>query len=94
MHVIIVYDMDTTDPNEGQKRLTRIKKICRKYLTHVQKSVFEGNLSGGKLARLEKEIIQVINRSSDSVIIYIIPDGVKIERKFLTNLNDPLSNIL
>jgi len=39
MRVILFYDIDTTE-KEGQRRLQRALKIARKYLNHVQKSVF------------------------------------------------------
>lgn len=49
MYVILVYDikLDTG----GARVLRNIFKICKKYLTHVQNSVFEGELSvvGGKI---------------------------------------------
>ncbi len=83
-----------TNEVEGQRRLNNIRKVCRKYLNHVQYSVFEGNLSEGKLAKLEKEVSLVIDQSSDSVIIYIIPDGVSVQRRILTKSSDPLSNII
>ena len=38
MYVILVYDIN-------QKQVGRALKICRKYLMHVQKSVFEGNIT-------------------------------------------------
>lgn len=94
MHVVLVYDIDMSDEAEGQRRLNNIRKVCRKYLNHVQYSVFEGNLSEGKLAKLEQEITLVIDKSRDSVIIYTIPDGVNIQRKILTNSRDPSSNII
>lgn len=49
MFVILVYDVKT-------KRNNKILKICRKYLRHVQKSVFEGNLTEAKLKRLKNEL--------------------------------------
>ena len=43
MYVILVYDIKTD--NGGQKVLNRTFKICKKYLCHIQNSVFEGELS-------------------------------------------------
>ena len=42
MYVILVYDIH-------QKRVGKALKICRKYLIHIQKSVFEGNITESKL---------------------------------------------
>ena len=38
MYIVLVYDISKTD--NGQKRWSRIFKICKKYLTHIQNSVF------------------------------------------------------
>ena len=63
MFVILVYDVMT-------KRNNKILKICRKYLRHVQKSVFEGNLTEAKLKRLKNELKKISNEKEDSIIIY------------------------
>lgn len=63
MFVILVYDVKT-------KRNNKILKICRKYLHHVQKSVFEGNLTEAKLKRLKNELKKISNEKEDSIIIY------------------------
>ncbi|MCM8776859.1 MAG: CRISPR-associated endonuclease Cas2 [Candidatus Omnitrophica bacterium] len=94
MQMIFIYDIDLTDGAKSQRRLNRMKKIGRKYLTHIQKSVFEGEITAGKIARMEKEVKDVIDKEKDSVIFYIIPDGVKINRRVLTNVKDPLDNVL
>ena len=44
MFVIVVYDIN-------RKRVGMALKICRKYLVHVQKSVFEGNITERQLKR-------------------------------------------
>lgn len=93
MKVILVYDISLIE-KEGQKRLPKIMKIVRKYLNHIQKSVFEGELTPSKLAKMEFEIMQVVDREKDSVIIYTLPDSIRIERKILTNVSDPTSNII
>ena len=63
MFVILVYDVKT-------KRNNKILKKCRKYLRHVQKSVFEGNLTEAKLKRLKNELKKISNEKEDSIIIY------------------------
>lgn len=94
MQVIFIYDIDLTEGAKSQRRLNRIKKIGRKYLTHIQKSVFEGEITAGKIARMEKEVENIIDKEKDSVIFYIIPDGVKINRRLLTSVKDPSDNVL
>lgn len=63
MYVIVVYDIN-------QKRVGKALKICRKYLVHVQKSVFEGTITEAKLERLKKEMSNLINPAEDAIVIY------------------------
>ena len=63
MFVILTYDV-------GKKRVSRILKICRRYLVHVQNSVFEGHITEAKLNSLKNEIERQIEKQADSVCIY------------------------
>ena len=47
MYVILVYDIKSDEG--GQKALAKTFKTCKKYLTHIQNSVFEGELSEAQL---------------------------------------------
>jgi len=89
----LVYDICTED-KAGQRRLAKALKTCRKYLTHVQKSVFEGELTEGKSIMLTKELESFIDRNKDFVIMYQLNDGVKLQRNILTNTADPTDNFL
>ena len=60
----------------------------------MQKSVFEGELTEGQIYKMESEILRVIDKDRDSVIIYVFPEGVKWQRKILSNLSDKVSNML
>lgn len=73
MFVIVTYDV-------AQKRVTKTMKICRKYLTHVQNSVFEGMITEGKLNKLKHELQKVIEPADDSICIYEI-QNIKYTRK-------------
>ena len=63
MYIIVTYDV-------GVKRNSKVLKICRRYLLHVQKSVFEGYISEMNLKKLKKQIQQIIDTESDQVAIY------------------------
>ena len=63
MYVVLVYDV-------RKKRVQRVMKICRKYLNHLQNSVFEGNITDAKLTSLKNEIKASIDVKSDSVCIF------------------------
>lgn len=63
MFVILAYDIH-------QKRVGKALKVCRKYLMHVQKSVFEGVITEAGLKRLKDELVQLVVPEEDSVCIY------------------------
>ncbi|MDT2826395.1 CRISPR-associated endonuclease Cas2 [Vagococcus lutrae] len=68
MYVVLIYDIPLDD--KGSKVSRNLFKICKKYLTHVQKSVFEGELTPGKLKQLEMELKEYIRPDVDSVIVF------------------------
>lgn len=69
-------------------------KVCRKYLVHVQRSVFEGDITEGQLMQLRKEIGGIVDKQQDFIIIYSLPNGHKLSRDILTNTPDPTDNFL
>ena len=50
--------------------MERVFKLCKQNLVHIQKSVFEGEISDSDLFKLEKSIEKEIDKSTDSVIIF------------------------
>lgn len=68
MYVVLVYDISKTD--NGQKRWSHVFKTCKKYLSHVQNSVFEGEISKVQLMKLQKELKTYINEELDSVLVF------------------------
>ena len=64
MYYILTYDI--TSP----KRLPKALKLCRRFLNHVQNSVFEGELTTAQMDRLEVEMKKIINKNEDSVLIF------------------------
>lgn len=65
MYYILVYDINV-------KRVTKMLKLVREYLNHVQNSVFEGELTDAQLEELKYKITQLMNKEEDSVIIYCV----------------------
>lgn len=68
MYVILIYDI--CKEGNGQKRWNRVFKLCKQNLVHIQKSVFEGEISDADLFKLEESIEKEIDKSTDSVIIF------------------------
>lgn len=50
-------------------RVQKVFKICKKYLSHFQKSVFRGEMTPAKLIKLRNELNQVIDKKEDFVCI-------------------------
>lgn len=63
MYIILTYDVSS-------RRDSKVMKACRRYLTHSQKSVFEGVLSDADLSHLKKELTKLIDIKEDSIHIY------------------------
>ena len=69
-YVFVFYDV-------GEKRVQKVFKVCKKYLSHFQKSVFRGDMTPSKLISFKKEINKVIDEEEDFVcIIKLMNDNV------------------
>ncbi len=86
MFIILSYDVN-------KKRVGKVLKTCRKYLCHIQKSVFEGNITEGKLDKLKSELERIIDTDEDAVCIYRI-ESLKYTRKEQIGVVEQKSNII
>ena len=69
MYVILVYDC-------GQKRVGKMLKLCRKYLSWIQNSVFEGEISEVKL----KELILKAEKIMEKDVIFVVGANRGVQR--------------
>ena len=92
MYIVLVYDISKTD--NGQKRWSRIFKICKKYLTHIQNSVFEGELSKVQLEKLRQELKPHVDTSLDSIILFKSRQERWLDKEFWGRKDDLTSFIL
>lgn len=53
---VLIYDIN-------HKRFQKVMKICRKYLNHLQNSVFEGNIAESKLGKLKTSFNRLLKLS-------------------------------
>lgn len=61
----------------NEKRVQKVFKICKKYLSHFQRSVFRGEITPSKLMLLKKELKKIIDDEEDFVcIIKLMNDNV------------------
>ena len=87
MYVILVYDINLED-KEGQKVLRNVFKICKKYLVHIQNSVFEGELLESQAIKLKSELNKYIREDKDSVILFKSRNQRWLDKEFLGKIED------
>lgn len=63
MYVICTYDVN-------EKTCVKVMKVLRRYLFHVQNSVFEGTLTPKQFKNLKQELNKITNKE-DSILFYI-----------------------
>ena len=64
----------------NEQRVNKVFKVCKKYLSHYQRSVFKGQITPSSLLRLTNELKKVIKKDEDSIcIIKFINDNYFVE---------------
>ena len=53
----------------GEKRVQKVFKVCKKYLSHFQKSVFRGEMNPSKLIRFKSDLNKIIDKDEDFICI-------------------------
>lgn len=59
----------------GEKRLNKVFKVCKKYLSHFQKSVFRGEMTPSKFIKLKNDLNKVIDKENDFICIIKLMNG-------------------
>lgn len=86
MYIILMYDIKQIgDFNKVQRR---VYQICKKYLFHVQNSVFEGELSESQLIKLKFELKKYLRKKDDSCIIFKSRNERWLQKEFITEIID------
>jgi len=86
MYFILMYDVN-------EKRVGKALKTCRRYLTWIQNSVFEGELSKAQYEKLKSDLKKVLNLDEDSVIIYELKDERYSNRELVGISKNEITNI-
>lgn len=92
MYVILVYDICLK--GNGARRLSRVFKTCKKYLHHIQDSVFEGELSKVQLLQLQQELKKTVDQELDSVIIFKSRQEKWLDKEFWGKSDDATDFLL
>ena len=88
MYVIVVYDVD-------QKRCGKMLKLCRSYLHHIQNSVFEGEITEGKLEELKIRAKKIMKEDEeDSLIIFKSRNEKWLDKEIVGADKRPVENML
>ena len=87
MYVILVYDC-------GEKRVGKMLKLCRKYLTWIQNSVFEGEITEVKLKELTLKARKIMNTDEDSLIIFSSRQEKWLEKQIIGKERGSTDNFL
>jgi len=72
MYVILVYDLEA-------ERTQKALRIGRRYLTHVQNSVLEGEITEGDLEKLRNEFADLL-KPGESAILYELSSDTLLNR--------------
>ena len=84
--MILVYDVD-------QKRTSKMLKLCRRYLSWIQNSVFEGQISEVQLKQLALEAKRVME-DEDSLIVFKSREEKWLQKEIIGNEKASISNFL
>lgn len=69
-YAFVFYDVN-------ERRVQKVFKICKKYLSHFQFSVFRGEITPSKLMQLKNELKKTIHEDEDFIcIIKLMNDNV------------------
>ncbi|MBO8461260.1 MAG: CRISPR-associated endonuclease Cas2 [Firmicutes bacterium] len=75
-YAFVFYDVN-------EKRVQKVFKICKKYLSHFQNSVFRGEITPSKLMKLKLELQKVIVDEEDFVCIIKLMNGDVFGEEFI-----------
>lgn len=86
-YLIVTYDI-------GEERVNKVRKLLKKYFMWVQNSVFEGDISEGRLEKCKRELLKVINAEEDSVYFYSLENRLNYRKTVLGIEKEITGNIL
>ncbi|MDI6864475.1 MULTISPECIES: CRISPR-associated endonuclease Cas2 [Thermodesulfovibrio] len=86
-YLIVTYDI-------AEERVNKVRKILKKYFMWVQNSVFEGEITEGKLVKCKLELEKVIDKEVDSVYFYSLENRLNYRKTVLGIEKEITGNIL
>lgn len=94
MLIVTAYDIAITSPG-GERRLSKVAKLCSRYGQRVQNSVFECVIDATQFKQLQVEMNKLINSDLDSIRYYNLGNHYEtrvthIGAKEVQNIESPL----
>ena len=86
MYVILMYDVN-------KKRVGKMLKLCRRYLTWIQNSVLEGEITEVKLKELKMKA-ELLMDETDSLIIFKSRDEKWLDKEIVGKERGKVDNFL
>jgi len=83
----MVYDVNV-------KRVSKVLKISRKYLTWIQNSVLEGEITEANFMLLKKRLNEIINEKGDAITFYILRTTAYMKKETIGRIKGEVSQIL
>lgn len=77
----------------GEKRVNKVFKVCKKYFSHHQNSVFRGNVTPSKLIKLRNELEKIIKKDEDFISIIKFMSRASFEEETLGKGKAPADSI-
>lgn len=87
MYVLVVYDVSV-------ERVTKIHKCLKRFLHWRQNSVFEGELTEAQIESVKQNLVKILNKQTDSVLLYIARDEKWLKREHLGREGNTTDNLL
>lgn len=78
----------------GEKRVGKMLKLCRRYLSWIQNSVFEGEITEVKLRELIIHAKNVMDEEVDSLIVFKSRDERWLEKQIVGREKSSLDQVL
>ena len=76
-----------------EERVQKVFKVCKKYLTHFQYSVFRGEISPSQVKRLETELKKIIKPKVDFVCFILMQCEYVFEERSLGTQQKDTENL-
>jgi len=87
MYIIMVYDVNI-------KRVSKVLKISRTYLTWIQNSVLEGEITEANFMKLKKRLKEIIDENEDTITFYILRTTTYMKKETIGIIKGEQSQIL